>query len=89
MRFVISVIIFFMLILSCQDDDKVNVDLQEIQQRGELRAITVYSATSYFIYRGKPMGYEYELLERLADHLDLELKIVIAKDIDKPNSVPD
>ncbi len=29
------------------------------------------------------MGYEYELLKRLADHLGLKLKIVIAKDINK------
>jgi len=82
MRFAVISVIIFIFALSCKDGGKVNVDLPAIQQRGELRAITVYSATSYFIYRGKPMGYEYELLERLADHLDLELKIVIAKDID-------
>lgn len=57
-------------------------DLTEIKQRGTLRAMTTYSATSYFLYRGEPMGYEYELLERFADYLDVELEIVVSDDID-------
>jgi membrane-bound lytic murein transglycosylase F len=58
------------------------VDLDEIKERGTLRAMTTYSATSYFLYRGVPMGYEYELLERFADYLDVELEIVVSDDID-------
>ncbi len=61
---------------------KVSIDLAELRDRGTLRAITTYSSTSYFIYRGKPMGYEYELLTRLADFLDLDLELVIAKNLD-------
>ncbi|MFO8128832.1 MAG: transporter substrate-binding domain-containing protein [Bacteroidales bacterium] len=56
-------------------------DFGEIKEDGVLRAITIYSATSYFLYRGRPMGFEYELLERLANHLDLRLEIVMADDI--------
>lgn len=63
--------------------NEVSVDLDTIRERGTLRAITSYSQTSYLIYRGQPMGYEYELLERLADHLDLDLKIVVAEDLDE------
>ncbi len=58
-------------------------DLEAIKKDGKLKAITGYSSTSYFIYRGKPMGYEYELLQRFADYLDLELEIIVAKDIQK------
>jgi membrane-bound lytic murein transglycosylase F len=58
-------------------------DLSDIREEGVLRAITVYSGTSYFLYRGQPMGFEYEMLERLANHLDLELEIVVAKDLDE------
>ncbi len=61
---------------------EVKFDLPQIRERGILRGITTYSATSYFIYRGRPMGYEYELLNRLADHLGLELEIVIARNLD-------
>lgn len=49
------------------------------QPKEKLRALVVYSSTSYFLYRGKTMGFEYELLERLADNLNLELEIVISE----------
>jgi len=58
-------------------------DLDDIQQEGVLRAITVYSETSYFLYRGQPMGFEYELLQRLADHLEVALEIIPAEDLDQ------
>ena len=58
-------------------------DLEQIKEDGVLKAITVYSGTSYFLYRGQPMGFEYELLERLAKYLDVELKIVVAHDINE------
>ncbi len=57
-------------------------DLSTIKRQGKLRALTTYSATSYFLYRGAPMGFEYELLERFADYLDLELEIVVTDNID-------
>jgi membrane-bound lytic murein transglycosylase F len=57
-------------------------DLDEIKKDGELVALTTFSNTSYFLYRGQPMGFEYELLQRFADHLDLDLKIKISKNID-------
>jgi membrane-bound lytic murein transglycosylase F len=94
MKFLSSILfgIIIALIISCggekqAGDETVSVneikrDLPEIKKRGTLQAITTYSATSYFIYRGRPMGYEYELLTRLAEHLDLNLEIVIAKNLD-------
>ena len=57
-------------------------DLDQIREDGVLRAITSYSMTSYFLYRGEPMGFEYELLQRLAKDLGVKLEIVIADDID-------
>ncbi len=55
--------------------DPVPVDLEQIRERGRLIALTRYNANSYFIYRGQPMGFEYELLTRLADHLGVRLEI--------------
>lgn len=52
-------------------------DLAGIRKRGTLRALTRYNAISYFIYRGRPMGFDYELLTLLAEHLDLDLEIVV------------
>lgn len=42
-----------------------------------LRAVTLYGPTSYFIYRGEPMGYDYTLLKEFArdSHKALKLKV--------------
>jgi len=56
-------------------------DLESIKKKGKLKALTTYSSTSYFLYKGEPMGYEYELLQRFADHLDVDLEIIVADDI--------
>ena len=53
-------------------------DLTEIKERGVLKAITGNNSYSYFVYKGRPMGYEYELLEKLAAHLEVELELVVA-----------
>jgi membrane-bound lytic murein transglycosylase F len=60
--------------------------LDEIKKSGFLKVSTTYSATSYFLYKGKPMGFEYELLVRFAEYLGVKLKIVVANDID--NLIP-
>ena len=60
----------------------ISKDLSEIKQKGKLKVLISYSSTSYFVYRGQPMGFEYELLERLAKHLGLELDLVLVKDMD-------
>ena len=58
-------------------------DLKAIKKDGKLKALSVYSGTSYFLFKGQPMGYEYELLKRLAKHLALQLEMVVVKDIDE------
>jgi membrane-bound lytic murein transglycosylase F len=54
------------------------IDLPQIHVQGELRALTLYSPTSYFIYRDKEMGYEYEICSKMANDLGLHLKMVVA-----------
>lgn len=54
--------------------------LQRIQRRDTLVAVTGYNPVSYFLYRGRAMGYEYELLQELARHLGVELKMRVMKD---------
>jgi membrane-bound lytic murein transglycosylase F len=62
---------------------KTSIDLPQILKRKKLVALIDNSSTSYFIYKGEPMGFEYEMLSRFAKHLGVELKIVVAKDMDK------
>ncbi len=83
-------VLFLFLFTSCEQSKKENSigpimkrDLEAIKKDGKLKALTVYSGTSYFLYKGQPMGYEYELLKRLAKHLDLELEMVVVKDLDE------
>ncbi|MEM8897299.1 MAG: transporter substrate-binding domain-containing protein [Bacteroidota bacterium] len=58
-------------------------DYSGIIDRDTLKAILTYSSTSYFIYKGQPMGYEYELIHRLAEDLGVHLEPVLAKDMDE------
>lgn len=64
------------------DIPPIEFDLDKIKERGLLIAIVDNSTTSYFIYKGQPMGYEYELLSLLAEDLAVELQLVITTDID-------
>lgn len=56
-------------------------DFDSICRRGELRVLTLYSSTSYFIYRGEEMGYEYERIKQFADHYNLKTKVIVADNI--------
>lgn len=56
-------------------------DLQQIKDSGELIVLTLYSSTSYFIYRGQDMGFQYELSEQFAKSLGINLKIKVAKNV--------
>jgi membrane-bound lytic murein transglycosylase F len=71
---------------SCKNDNtqlEKDYDLPEIQSKGKLIAITDYTSSSYFLYKGTPMGYQYEMLHQLASYLQLELEIVVENDLDK------
>ena len=50
--------------------------LEAIEDAGTITMITRNNANSYFIYRSRPMGFEYELAEAFCEHLDLELRII-------------
>lgn len=57
------------------------IDFPHILSEKKLKAITLYSSVSYFIYRGQPMGYDYDLCEDFASSLGLKLEIVVAKNV--------
>jgi len=64
------------------DDIPRRFRINEIQERGKLIAITDYSSTDYFIYRGEPMGFQYEKLKMFADYLGVDLEINVAGNLD-------
>lgn len=61
----------------------VQVDLATIKKRGYLQVILDNNSISYFIYKGRTMGYEYELLRRLSKSLNVELKIKLVSGIEQ------
>lgn len=78
--------LFCFLFSACQsppkkDAEKPETDLQVIKEKGEITAVTLNASTSYFIYKMQQMGYEYELIEHLAESLGLELNIKVAENI--------
>ena len=91
-RFCLAVITI-LLCFSCRSDkaesqssrfDTYNIrDLADIRKDGKLRALIAYSGTSYFLYRGQPMGYEYEMLQKMAEHFNLTLELQVARDLDQ------
>ncbi|MDD3037496.1 transporter substrate-binding domain-containing protein [Bacteroides sp.] len=56
-------------------------DLTQIKDSGELVVLTLYSSTSYFIYRGQEMGFQYELSEQFAKSLGVKLRIEVADNV--------
>ncbi|MEP2771206.1 MAG: transporter substrate-binding domain-containing protein [Fulvivirga sp.] len=63
--------------------DPVSFDLKKIKARGSIIAIVDNSSTGYFLYKGQPMGYEYDLLERYAKHIGVELQVKLTSSIDR------
>ncbi|MDR1258692.1 MAG: transporter substrate-binding domain-containing protein [Tannerellaceae bacterium] len=62
------------------DNERVAADFPQIMEKGYLTAVTLYSSTSYFLYRTEPMGYEYELINDFAASHGLKLIIKVAED---------
>ncbi|MFY9557322.1 MAG: transporter substrate-binding domain-containing protein, partial [Blastocatellia bacterium] len=58
-------------------DPPIERDLAVIKQRGKLVVLAPYNSTTFFIYRGEPMGYEYELLKSFAQEHGLELEMQV------------
>lgn len=56
-------------------------DLQQIKDSGELVVLTLYSSTSYFIYRGQEMGFQYELGDQFAKSLGVKLRVKTARSV--------
>src|SRR3990170_2700996 len=90
-RFFPLLALFFAVFAACDQPSKVNfttapevsLDLDAIVERGYLNALVDNNSVSYFIYKGQPMGYEYELLNLFAKHLKVDLKIKVTSGIDR------
>jgi len=70
------------LLIACETATKKEVevkaiDLKEIQKKGKLTILTENSSLSFFEYREKNLGFEYEILEAFAKHIGIPLEIKV------------
>ena len=76
----IFIFIICLFLTSCKDKEpQIAFDFPQIEQQGELKALTLSGSMSYFIYKGEPRGYEYELLRDFADSYGLTLTVQLAE----------
>ncbi len=71
------------MLLACiskSDKSTTCSDLEKILAEDTLRVVTLSRSTSYFDYKGEEMGFEYELAQRFAQSLGVQLKVITAKD---------
>lgn len=52
-------------------------DLEGIKERKVLRVLTRNNPITYFLYRGRQFGFDYQLAEYIADDLGVRLEIVV------------
>lgn len=85
----------YLLLAGCENNQSINsqekakiqkslIKESAIQTKieGTLTALMDNSVTSYFIFQGQPLGYEYEMLELFAEENDLTLKIKVIDQVD-------
>lgn len=90
-RYFLVFALIFTVSSACDESKRVNFtaspevtsDLDAILERGYINALVDNNSVSYFIYKGEPMGYEYELLNLFAKHLKVDLKIKVTSGIDR------
>lgn len=84
--FLLIVVVLIPEIINKNNSDDllpVQSNLARIKEAKVLIAVVDYNSTNYFIYRGKPMGFQYELLQLLSKDLGVSLEIVVSNNLDE------
>ena len=50
-------------------------DLDSIKSRGTITALVDNSTTSYFVYKGQPMGFEYDLAKAFESEISTGIRV--------------
>ncbi|HAX92543.1 MAG TPA: lytic transglycosylase F, partial [Bacteroidales bacterium] len=88
-KLLVLLAIIGILFLSCSENPAGEIkknselfDLDSIRTRGRLIVITDFNSANYFLYKGEPMGFHYELLEAFSDHLGIDLEILTGNSVE-------
>ena len=57
--------------------------LEMIKDYGALKVVTEYNSISYFLYRGQPLGFQFELLQEMANQMNLALEVSVSNDLER------
>jgi membrane-bound lytic murein transglycosylase F len=82
-------IIFSMLLCACnivtntgEEEEALRREvLERVKAQKKLVAVLDNTTTNYYIYRGEPLGYQYEILKAFAESLGVTLEIRIVDDV--------
>jgi membrane-bound lytic murein transglycosylase F len=67
---------------TAQNEEHTDLSLEKIQKKGKLVVLAENSTTSYFIYKGKKLGFEYDILKQFANDLGVKLEVKVIKNLD-------
>ncbi|MPM08926.1 Membrane-bound lytic murein transglycosylase F [bioreactor metagenome] len=56
-------------------------DFDAIMASDTLHVVMGYNSVNYFVYKGTPMGYQYELVQELCKHFGLFLDLTVTNDV--------
>lgn len=79
-QYICMICCLFLFACHHKEEKQIPTDLPQIKEKGVLVALTVNGSTSYFNYRGEPMGFQYELAQQFARSLGVKLKLKVVKD---------
>lgn len=86
-RILIYIAIICMSLLSCQTDTskeiKIGTSLYEIKVQKKLKVVMDYNSINYFIYKGKPMGFQHDLAKMFADYIGVDLEVIVSNNLGK------
>lgn len=55
-------------------------DLDDVVANGEMIALTLNGPESYYLYHGKPLGVQYMMCQKFADHINVMLRMEVCRD---------
>jgi membrane-bound lytic murein transglycosylase F len=89
--FTISLSAILCLLMACggrqegwadRSNDQVHHDLKEIRKKRKIVVLAENSLSTFFIYKGKKMGFEYEMLQAFAKHIGVQLEVRVVQNKD-------
>lgn len=88
MRHFLSLLFPALILISCAEEKQETVvhscvrDFEEIKSDSVLIVLAENSPASYFVYRGRNMGYEYELLYEFSKDVGVRLQVKMVHNLD-------